>query len=46
MTTQQWNQAKPTRSSMIHHINTTGCEIRHKTNEATTKCEVKHGIDY
>ena len=40
MTTQQWSQAKPIRSSVIHHV-FLGCEIKHKTNEAMNKCEEK-----
>ena len=46
MTRFQFNQAKPTHDSYIHHANSTSCEVKHKTNEAMTKCAVKHGIDY
>ena len=40
MTTQQYNQAKPIRSSILFHASQ-GCDVRHKTNEALDRCEDK-----
>ena len=33
-------QSKPTWSSVVFHVNS-GCDIRHKTNEALNRCEDK-----
>ena len=39
MTTQQYNQAKPIRSSVLSHSAMVGCDVRHKTNEALDRCD-------
>ena len=40
MTTQQYNLAKPIRSSIVFHASQ-GCDVLHKTNEAMDCCEDK-----
>ena len=45
MTTQEYNQAKPIRSSVNSHSIMAGCDVRHKTNEAMDRCEDKDVVD-
>ena len=46
MTNQEIALSKPMRTVLIVHASITGCDVKHKTNTAVTRCENKHAIDY
>ena len=41
MTVYQYEQAAPTRDSILYHIGQ-GCVTRHRSNKALDRCEDKH----